>query len=195
MADGQDGGLRVLGREILSDGWFRLEKVVFSQGGGAPQQREVYHNGTGAAVLPYDPARRTVLLVRQPRIPALVNGEDPMMVEACAGMVEGDDDPGDTALREAAEELGCRLRALRRLFTLYPSPGSSAERLHLFAAEYAPEDRTGAGGGLEGEGERIEVLELPLARAWAMVGEGAIRDAKTVLLLQQARMEHDLISR
>ena len=195
MTDEQGGDLRILGRETLSDGWFRLEKIRFSQGGGKEQQREVYHNGTGAAVLPYDPGRGTVLLVRQPRIPALVNGDGPLLVEACAGMVEGDDDPGATALREAREEMGYRLRALRKLFTLYPSPGSSAERLHLFAAGYAPEDRIAEGGGLEGEGERIEVLELPLAEAWAMVERGAIIDAKTVLLLQQARMEHDLISR
>ena len=87
---------RILARETLSDGWFRLEKVTFEQAGTEKrQEREVYHNGAGAAVLPLDPSRGTVLLVRQLRIPALVNGDPPMMVEACAGMVEGDDDPAE----------------------------------------------------------------------------------------------------
>jgi len=195
MADRQDEKVRILARETLSDGWFRLEKVAFTQAGGKRQEREVYHNGVGAAVLPLDPGRGTVLLVRQLRIPALVNGDGPMLVEACAGMVEDGDDPAETVRREASEEMGYRLRAVRKLFSLYPSPGSSAERLHLFAAEYGPGDHTGEGGGLEGEGERIEVLEVPLDRAWAMVEAGEIMDAKTILLLQQARLEHPLISR
>ncbi|WP_198379960.1 NUDIX domain-containing protein [Roseomonas sp. KE2513] len=187
MAKEEAQGIRILARETLSEGHYRLEKVTYTQG-GERQEREVYHNGTGAAVLPLDPTRGTVLLVRQLRIPALVNGDGPMLVEVCAGMVEEGDDPAATAEREAKEELGCRLRSLRRVFTLYPSPGSCAERLHLFTAEYRPEDRTGRGGGLAEEGERIEVLELPLAEAWAMVEAGGIMDGKTILLLQQARL-------
>lgn len=186
MAGNEPERVRILSRETLSEGHYRLERVTYAQD-GKQQAREVYHNGTGAAVLPLDPARGTVLLVRQLRISALVNGDGPLLVEACAGVVESGDDPAATAAREAAEELGCRLRALRRVFTLYPSPGACAERLHLFTAEYRPEDRTGRGGGLAEEGERIEVLELPLAEAWAMVEAGAIMDGKTILLLQHLR--------
>ncbi|WP_043832841.1 NUDIX domain-containing protein [Muricoccus aerilatus] len=187
MSEEEAQGVRILARETLSKGHYRLEKVTYTQG-GERQEREVYHNRTGAAVLPLDPTRGTVLLVRQLRIPALVNGDGPMLVEACAGVVEEGDDPAATAEREAGEELGCRLRALRRVFTLYPSPGACAERLHLFTAEYRPEDRTGGGGGLAEEGERIEVLELPLAEAWAMAEAGGIIDAKTILLLQHLRL-------
>ena len=192
MSDKQDGAVRIRGREVLSDAWYKLEKVSFEQIGqdGQPetQEREVYHNGPGAAVLPIDRARGTVLLVRQLRIPALVNGDAPMLVEACAGMVDEGDDPAETVRKEAEQEMGYRLRSIRRLFTLYTSPGSSAEKLHLFAADYDPGDKVGAGGGEADEGERIDVLELPLARAWDMVASGEIIDAKTVLLLQQARL-------
>ncbi len=139
-------------------------------------------------MLPIDRARGTVLLVRQLRIPALVNGDGPMLVEACAGMVDGGDDPVETVRKEAEQEMGYRLRSIRELFTLYMSPGASAEKLHLFAADYDPGDKVGAGGGEAGEGERIDVLELPLARAWDMVTSGEIIDAKTVLLLQHARL-------
>ena len=192
MGDEKDGAVRIRGREVLSDDWYKLEKISFEQTGqgGQPetQEREVYHNGPGAAVLPIDRARGTVLLVRQLRIPALVNGDGPMLVEACAGMVDEGDEPVETVRKEAEQEMGYRLRSIRELFTLYMSPGSSAEKLHLFAADYDPGDKVGAGGGEAGEGERIDVLELPLARAWDMVTNGEIIDAKTVLLLQHARL-------
>ena len=192
MGDKEGGAVRIRGRAVLSDNWYKLETISFEQNGkdGQPQtqKREVYHNGPGAAVLPIDRARGTVLLVRQLRIPALVNGDGPMLIEACAGMVEEGDDPAGTVRKEAEQEMGYRLRGIRKLFTLYMSPGASAEKLHLFAADYDRGDKIGSGGGEAGEGERIDVMELPLVRAWDMVTGGEIIDAKTVLLLQHARL-------
>jgi nudix-type nucleoside diphosphatase (YffH/AdpP family) len=192
MSDGK-GAIQIRSRETLSENWYKLEKVTFDQVGrdGTRQtlSREVYHNGPGAAVLPIDRAGGTVLLVRQLRIPAHLNGDGPMLVEACAGMVEPGDSPAETARKEAEQEMGYRLRGVRKVFELYMSPGASAEKLHLFVAEYGPGDRVGTGGGVPGEGERIELLELPLARAWEMVTAGEINDAKTVLLLQHARLD------
>ena len=177
---------------MLSENWFKLEKIKFEQTGrdGRPQmqEREVYHDGPGAVVLPVDRARGTVLLVRQPRIAAVLNGDGPMLIEACAGMVEETDDPAETVRKEAEQELGYRLRGIHKLFTLYMSPGASAEKLHLFAADYDPSDKVAPGGGEADEGERIHVMEIPLVRAWDMVATGAIIDAKTVLLLQHARL-------
>ncbi len=184
--------VRIRGRATLSDGWFKLEKIVFEQtrrdGSHQALDREVYHNGPGAAVLPVDRSRNTVLLVRQFRITACVNGDSAMLVELCAGMVDTGDDPAATVRKEAEQEMGIRLHALRKVFELYMSPGASAEKLHLFIAEYGLDDRIGRGGGLRGEGEEIELLELPLARAWEMVMAKEIVDAKTVLLLQHLRL-------
>lgn len=174
--------------ETLSENHFPLRKYTLAlrRRDGARQelQREVYGIGHGAVVLPFDPRRSTVLLTRQFRLPAQVNGDPPRLVEACAGNVEAGDDPAETARKEAEQEMGCGLRDLREVFVLYTSPGVTAEKLHFFTAEYDPGGRSGGGGGLREEGEDIEVLELPLAEAWAMVGRGAIVDAKTVLLLQ-----------
>ena len=193
MAAEKDATVRIRGRQMLSHNWYKLEKVSFEQVGqdGQPQtqDREVYHNGPGAAVLPIDRARGTVLLVRQLRIAALLNGDGPMLIEACAGMVEEGDTPAETVRKEAEQELGYRLRGIRALATLYMSPGASAEKVHLFTAEYGRGDRVGGGGGEAAEGERIAVLEVPFARAWQMVAGGEIIDAKTVLLLQHARLE------
>ncbi len=174
--------------ETLSDNHFpfRVYSFAHRRRDGARQElrREVYVIGNSAVVLPFDPRRSTVLLTRQFRLPAHVKGDAPRLVEACAGNVEGSDDPAETARKEAEQEMGCGLHGLREVFTLYMSPGVTTEKLHFFAAEYDPEARSGTGGGLREEGEDIEVLELPLAEAWAMVGRGEIVDAKTVLLLQ-----------
>lgn len=178
--------------ETLSDSWYRLDKVTFGytrrDGTRQTLSREVYHNGPGAAVLLFDPSRETVVLTRQFRVPAYVNGDTPMLIEACAGLVEPGEDPAETARKEAEQETGYQVRDLRKVFALYMSPGASAETLHLYLATYAPGERNGRGGGLREEGEEIEVLELPLARAWAMVEASEIVDAKTVLLLQHVRL-------
>lgn len=189
---GLDSPIQVRAVETLSDDWYTLQKVTFEQarkdGSRQTLSREVYHNGPGAAVLPLDPGRGTVLLVRQFRIPAHVNGDPPMLVEACAGMVEEGDSPAETVRKELEQEMGYRVRDLTPVFTLYMSPGASAEKLHFFTAQYGPSDHVGRGGGVRGEGEEIQVLELPLSRAWEMVGAGEIVDAKTVLLLQHLRL-------
>ena len=183
----------LLSRQTLSENWHRLEKVTFDyvrqDGSRQTLEREVYHNGPGAGVLPFDRARGTVLLVRQFRLPAHLNGDPGLLIEACAGNVEQGDDPSETVLKEALQELGCRIRNVRRVFELYVSPGASAEKLHLFVADYTPADRVGEGGGERAEGEEVEILEVPISDAWDMVRSGAIVDAKTVLLLQHLRSE------
>ncbi|WP_135465954.1 NUDIX domain-containing protein [Crenalkalicoccus roseus] len=188
--DGQHGA-EILAVETLSQNWRPLRKyrLAYRRRDGRLQtlEREVYCNGPGAAVLPHDPGRRTVLLIRQYRLPAQLNGDPPRLIEACAGYVEPGEDPEEAIRREAEQELGCGLRDLRRAFTLYTSPGACAEKLHLFLARYDPAGRRG-GGGLPQEGEDIEVLELPLEHAWSLVASGGIMDAKTVLLLQHLRL-------
>jgi nudix-type nucleoside diphosphatase (YffH/AdpP family) len=192
MSDENDAAIRIREREPLCTNWFTLEKVTFDQrrpdGSHQTLEREVYHNGPGAAVLPIDSMRGMVLLVRQLRIPAYINGDGPMLIEACAGIVEKGKDPAETVGAEAQQEMGFQLHDLQKVFELYPSPGASAEKLHLFLASYAPGDRIRNGGGLAGEGEQIELLEMPLSEAWEMIGTRKIIDAKTVILLQHAWM-------
>ncbi|KAA6215619.1 NUDIX domain-containing protein [Streptomyces filamentosus] len=179
--------------ELTSQGWHVLRRTTFDHrrrdGRWETQTRETYDRGNGAVVLPYDTARGRVLLTRQFRYPAYVNDHpDGMLVEAAAGLLD-EDDPPAAVRREAAEELGVSLGPLTHVLDAYMSPGSVTERLHFFAAPYTPGDRTGAGGGVEEEGEDIEVLELPFAEALAMTRDGRITDGKTVLLLQWAALD------
>ena len=152
------------------------------------EQRETYDRGNGATILLYDPDRRTVLLTRQFRFPAYVNDHaDGMLIEAAAGLLDGDD-PETAIRREAAEELGVTVGPVQHVFDAYMSPGSVTERVHCYAARYQPADRTGAGGGLPANGEDIEVLELPFGTAQAMIADGRIADGKTIMLLQWAAL-------
>lgn len=183
--------VRIRSDDLLSDFWGRLSKVSFDlvrrDGSVETQVREVYDRGDGAAVLPIDPVRGTVLLVRQFRMPAHLNRHDGYLIEVCAGVVD-DGDAEATALKEAAEELGCRLSRVERVFDAFMSPGTMTERIACFTASYSPADRVSPGGGEAAEGEDIEVLELPLSRALDMVATGEIVDAKTIILLQHARL-------
>ncbi|MFI8527395.1 NUDIX domain-containing protein [Promicromonospora sukumoe] len=179
--------------ELTSQGWHVLRRTTFDHrrrdGRWETQQRETYDRGDGAVVLPYDVERGRVLLTRQFRYPAYVNEHpDGMLVEAAAGLLDADD-PITAIRRESTEELGVTLGELTHVLDAYMSPGSVTERLHFYAAPYTPADRTGAGGGLEEDGEDIEVLEVPFAEALAMVRDGRIVDGKTILLLQWAVLD------
>ncbi|MFJ4831948.1 NUDIX domain-containing protein [Streptomyces sp. NPDC088747] len=184
--------VRVRDVELTSRGWHVLRRTTFdyrrSDGRWETQQRETYDRGNGAVVLPYDTARGCVLLTRQFRYPAYVNDHpDGMLIEAAAGLLDADD-PHTAIRRESIEELGVTLGPLTHITDAYMSPGSVTERLHFFAASYTPADRTGAGGGLEEDGEDIEVLELPFTEALAMTRDNRITDGKTILLLQWAAL-------
>ena len=178
--------------EILSQRWARLTQYTIRyrrrDGRSETLLREVHDHGHGAAVLPYDRGRGTVLLVRQFRLPAHLNGGDGMLIEACAGLLD-DGDAEACARREAEEELGYRVGNLRQVASTFMSPGAITERLTMFLADYGVSSRIGAGGGHAHEGEDIDVLELHLADAWQMVLDGRIADAKTVMLLQFLKQE------
>ena len=178
--------------ELLATAWHVLRRTTIerrrSDGRWVTEQRETYDRGNGATLLPYDTARRTVLLTRQFRYPVYVNGHpDGLLLEAAAGLLD-DDSPEDAVRREVEEELGITVGEVEHVFDVFMSPGSVTERLHFYAAPYVPADRTGHGGGIEEEGEDIEVVELPFDEALQMVDDGRIADAKTVMLLQWAAL-------
>ncbi|TQN40958.1 nudix-type nucleoside diphosphatase (YffH/AdpP family) [Blastococcus colisei] len=176
--------------ELLHSGWHVLRRTTLERRRGdgewVTEQRETYDRGNGATMLLHDVERRTVLLTRQFRYPVYVNGHpDGLLIEAAAGLLD-DDAPEVAVRREVEEELGVAVGEVQHVFDVFMSPGSVTERLHFYAAPYRPHDRTTAGGGLEEEGEDIEVLELPFDEALDMIDGGRIADAKTIMLLQWA---------
>jgi nudix-type nucleoside diphosphatase (YffH/AdpP family) len=149
--------------------------------------RETYDRGNGATLLPYHQKRRTVVLTRQFRYPAFVNGCPDLLIEAPAGLLD-DAAPEDRIRLEVEEETGYRLGSVRKVFEAFMSPGSVTERLHFFVGEFVPEMKVGDGGGVADEGEDIEVMEVPFDEAMSMVADGRIADGKTVMLLQYAAL-------
>jgi nudix-type nucleoside diphosphatase (YffH/AdpP family) len=110
-----------------------------------------------------------------------------MMIEACAGLLD-EDGPEDCIRRETEEETGYRIGHVQKIYEAYMSPGSVTEILHFFTGEYAKDQKVNQGGGVEHEQEHIEVLELAFDKAYGMIQSGEIRDAKTILLLQYAKL-------
>lgn len=183
--------IRIKATRLLSDNWYILRTTTFdwlrANGEWQTQHRETYDRGNGVALLLYNTERRTVVLTRQFRYPAYVNGHDDLMIEAAAGLL--DDELPEARIRaEVEEETGYRLTEIRKVFEVFMSPGAVTEKLHLFVGEYRDDMKVGSGGGLHAEGEDIEVLELPFDEALAMANDGRIVDAKTIMLLQYAAL-------
>lgn len=184
--------IRIIESEILSDNWYSLKKYTFEQqrrdGEWQRQSREVYDRGNGATILLYNRERKTVILTRQFRFPVFINGHESNLIEAAAGLLDNMD-PESRIKAEAEEETGFKVASVQKIFEAYMSPGSVTEKLYFYVAEYQPQDRTGAGGGVKSEGEDIDVLEISLEDALRYVETGQIVDGKTIMLLYHVALK------
>ncbi|WP_433901185.1 GDP-mannose pyrophosphatase NudK [Sphingobacterium puteale] len=188
--------IEIVKTEILSNNWYTLKKVTYQytkpDGTVQQQSREAYDRGNGAVILLYNKEYKTVILTRQFRIPTYINGnESGMLIEACAGLLD-QDSPQDCIRRETEEETGYQIKEAKKIFEAYMSPGSVTEILHFFIAEYTNGMKISDGGGLEEEEENIEILELNIQDALAMIESGEIKDGKTIMLLQYIRLNNIL---
>jgi len=180
----------ILGKTSIYQGWSAFSLVRFRLDDGAEVERCIEDHGDAACVLPYDPERRVALLVRQFRAPVTWRGE-PGFPEPPAGLIDDGETPEAAAIREADEETGLKLRSLEPLGRFWSSPGSTTETSWLYLAEYASDDRTGKGGGVD-DHEDVEVLELPLSELAARAKNGELKDLKLAVLalsLMQRRPE------
>lgn len=180
--------------ELLSDNWYTLNKVTVDyqkkDGSWHVQEREVYDRGNGAAILLYNSNKETVILTRQFRLPTYLNGnKSGLLLEVCAGLLD-EDNPEACIIRETEEETGYRLRSVKKVFESYMSPGAVTEILHFFIGEYDSSMKVSAGGGLDHEHEEIDVIEIPFLQAYVMIESGEIKDAKTIMLLQYAKINN-----
>lgn len=184
--------VRIKKVETLSDDWYVLKKTTFdylrNNGEWQTQSRETYDRGNGATILLVNLERETVILTRQFRFPAFVNGlTEGVLIETAAGLLD-QASPEARIKQEVEEETGYRVNQVRKVFEAYMSPGSVTEKLYFFVAEYDADSKVGLGGGVENEGEDIEVLELPLQECLSMIEKGEIKDGKTIMLLQYAAL-------
>jgi nudix-type nucleoside diphosphatase (YffH/AdpP family) len=178
---------KITDTETVFEGFSRLLIATIELPDGQRIKREIEDHGRAVCVLPYDPQRRTAILVRQFRAPAALADGREHVLEAVAGSVE-DEDIDACAYREAMEEAGLKLRALEHLGTAWSMPGISTEQMDLYLATYSEADRVGVGGGVADEHEGITVIELPLAELAAMADAGQIMDMKTLAVVQTLRL-------
>ena len=184
--------IRIKDVKLLSDNWYILKTTTFDyrrkNGEWQTQHRETYDRGHGAAILLYNLENSSVILTKQFRYPAFVNDPtDAFMIEVAAGLLD-EASPEDRIRAEAEEETGYRVDKVEKVFEAYMSPGAVTEKLHCFTAAYDPSTKISEGGGVEGEGEEIEVLEIPFDEAMNMIKSREIIDAKTIMLLQHAAL-------
>ena len=184
--------VKILQTEILSDNWCVLKKITYEyskkDGTRLTQSREAYDRGNGAAILLYNKEQKTVILTRQFRLPSFINGnESGMLIEACAGLLD-QDNAEECIRRETEEETGYKISGVQKIFEAYMSPGSVTEILYFFIAAYSQEMKVTDGGGVDGEEENIEVLELGIEQAMKMIETGEIKDGKTIMLLQYIKL-------
>lgn len=181
-----DNRVNITENKLLSDNWYVLRRYTYAylgrDGKWTSQQREAYDRGNGATILLHNPQTGTVILTRQFRLPTYVNGNPSgMLIEACAGLLDNDH-PDDAIRRETEEETGFRIRSVEKIMEAYMSPGSVTEKLFFYLAEYSADTERLLGGGVDDE--EIDILEMPLTQAMALVSTGEIMDGKTIMLLQ-----------
>lgn len=189
-----DPKISIQNTELLSDNWYILNNVTFDyqkpDNTIITQKREVYDRGNGAAILLYNKETKNIILTRQFRLPTYLNGNaSGMMVEVCAGLLD-QDEPEQCIIRETEEETGYRISKVEKIMETYMSPGAITEILYLFIGEYDASMKVSEGGGLEEEQENIEVLEIPFEQAYNMIATGELKDAKTIMLLQYAKINN-----
>ncbi|MEO3405526.1 GDP-mannose pyrophosphatase NudK [Mucilaginibacter sp. CAU 1740] len=184
--------INILKTEVLANFKYILRKITYeatrSDGTTSVQERETYDRGNGATVLLYNKEQATVVLIKQFRLPTLLNGNPGgMLIETCAGLLDKDN-PEECIKREIEEETGYKIADVKKVMEVYMSPGSVTEILYFFVAEYQNDMKHNDGGGLLEEDEDIEVMELPFAKAMDMINTGEIKDAKTIMLFQYAEI-------
>ncbi|MDO6738151.1 NUDIX domain-containing protein [Wenyingzhuangia sp. 2_MG-2023] len=188
-----NNSFKIIETELLSDDYYTLNKVTYellnANGVWETTSRESYDKGNGATILLYNTNTQNIILTKQLRIPTYLNGnKNGMLIEACAGGVENNEDPKDSIIRETEEETGYKIKNVQKIFDSYMSPGSVTEILYFFIAEYNSDMKISEGGGLLDEQENIEVLELNFHEAYEMISTGKIKDAKTIMFLQYAKI-------
>ena len=180
--------------KTLSKAWATLLEIdydyKFKDGTWKRVSRESYDRGHGTGILLYNIEKGNIILTKQFRMPIYdTNPDEAMSIEVCAGAIDKNESPESTIIREVEEEVGYKISQVKKVMEAYMSPGALTEKMYLFVAPYSDAMKINEGGGVAGEYEEIEVLEMPFSEAIEMMQSGKIQDAKTIMLLQYAQIQ------
>ncbi|MGE0653906.1 MAG: NUDIX domain-containing protein [Alphaproteobacteria bacterium] len=184
----RDRKVEIVEKKAVFQGYFRVDayrlKHSLHRGGMSSEiRREVFERGHAVSVLPYDPARREVVMVEQFRVGAYAAGSDPWLMEIVAGIIDEGETVEQVARREVKEEAGLDVRDLFPAARYLSSPGGSSESVTHFVAWV---DASGAGGvhGLDDEDEDIRVVPMTVPEALALLDGGSLENAQALIALQ-----------
>ena len=184
---GGKGEHRLLATHTAYAGWARILIASVRLADGHTVEREIEDHGEAVSVLPYNPARRTAILVRQLRAPVLFAAGAQETLEAIAGVIENED-AAACVHREAKEEALLDLDSVEHIFSAWTMPGISTERMHFYLGCYAGEARRELRAGVAGEHEDTTAVELGLADLARMADANELDDVKTLLMLHTLRL-------
>jgi nudix-type nucleoside diphosphatase (YffH/AdpP family) len=186
MSNDKQVDYRILDTQIEYDGWTTLLVAKVRLPDGRTIKREIEDHGEAICVLPYHPARKCAILVRQPRIPVLYAANRGETLEAIAGIIE-EADRVACVHREVMEEALLKLDSVEYMFSSWTMPGISTERMHFYLATYSGEPRPETRGGAD-EDESTIAVEISLAELARMADANGLPDTKTLVLLQTLRL-------
>ncbi len=169
-------------------GWSSMRLVSFNLRTGKEITRHAEDHGSAVGVLPYDPVRKCVCLIKMARAPVILKEEEDIF-EVPAGCVD-DQEPIAAVKMEALEEVGLQLKNVEFIVRAWSMPAVSTEQIGLYLASYGTSDRVAVGGGRSDEDEEIDVFEVPIAELWELYEKGILSDMKTILLTQALRLRH-----
>ncbi|WP_044470592.1 ADP-ribose diphosphatase [Mannheimia massilioguelmaensis] len=188
--------IEIVKEESLYEGFFRLQRIQFRHklfAGGMSNivTRELLYKGAASAVIAYDAERDSVVLVEQVRIGAYQPGlsSSPWLLELIAGMIEPGESPEQVALRESEEEAGIKISHLEHVLSVWDSPGSTVERLHLFVGKVNSRTATGL-HGLANEHEDIKVHVVERETAYQWINEGKIDNSIALMGIQWLQLNY-----
>ncbi len=184
--------MKIIKEKLIYSGWSNLTGYTLQldiNGKKSTVNREIYDSGDGATALLYNPNKQTIILTKQFRLAAFLQGHpDGYLIEACAGMLDTLS-PEEAIAKEIYEETGIAVKEIKYLFSAYATPGAHKEKISYFLAPYSESDKIHPGGGLDEEHEDIEVIELSYQEIINMYKKNEIEDQKTLVLIQHAMIE------
>lgn len=181
-------------RKILYEGFFKLHKINFNHkkhngSWNNNVSREIFSGAHVSTLLPYDPIKKKILLLKQFRAGVIERTKDPIITEIVAGIIDKGENPEEAAKRECKEETGCEVKKIIDIFSYFPAPGSSQSYYHFFLGEVDSfkGDRI---LGQESENEDILVRSYDVNEVKNLMKQKKIINGVTLIALQWFFLEY-----
>jgi GDP-mannose pyrophosphatase NudK len=175
------------------DAYFKVDEQIFTIKKDNGTEKEIsrlrLNRPDAVAVLIFNEEEETMTFVRQYRPAIGLKNDNEPIVEIAAGIIDEGENPEEAAKREVLEETGYKVENLEKLHEYYPGVGYCSERTTIYIARVKNEDKIEEGGGLEVEGEMMEIVETPVEMVYQEFDEGNFVDGKTIIALQEFRLQ------